>query len=183
LPDQVSASSDATAQWQIGRARAALHVNRAAQDNREDQRQNADFATGVDGVTLGTAIGSGDVAVDASREYQTSKERNETTRVRRYTITSSLPLPVAFRILAAFSAVDTRPPAGASSLIGEQHVEISRSLRLWRGESGADRGQAFLRWARTSTLAPDPTLAPPDVGGRLSREQWTIASGLNLRLF
>ena len=183
LPDQLSASSDAAAQWQIGRVRAALHLNRAAQDNREDQRQNADFATGVDGVTLGTTIGSGDVAVDASNEYQTSKERQETTRVHRYTVTSSLPLPAAFRILAALSAVDTRPPAGASSLIGEQHVELSRSLRLWPGESGAERGQAFVRWARTSTLAPDPTLVPPVVGARLSREQWTVASGLNLRLF
>jgi hypothetical protein len=43
LPDQVSSIGDATATWQAGTTRLALHVNAANQDNRQPTRENADF--------------------------------------------------------------------------------------------------------------------------------------------
>ena len=184
LPDQVSTSGDVTAQWQIGRVRAALHTNRAGQDNREDQRQNADFASGVDGLTVGSAVGSGgDVSLDAANEFQFAKERNEMTRVHRLTLNGTLHTIAALNVAASLSAVETHPPAGATSLNGEQHLELSRALRLWPGASGAERGQAFVRYSRTNSIQPDPTVAPLVTQTRITREQWTVASGLNFKLF
>ena len=187
LPDQVSTSGDAAAQWQMGRARAVLHANRVGQDNREDQRQNADFSSGVTGLTLGAAVGAtGDLSLDGATEFQYSKERNEMTRVRRLTGTAASPLPAAFHVVASLSAVETRPPASVRSLVGEQHLELSRALRLWPGATGADRGQLFARYARTASRLPNPPLAgtvPLAEQARVSQSQWTVATGLNLRLF
>jgi hypothetical protein len=184
LPDQVSTNGDVAAQWQIGRVRASAHANRADQDNREDQRQNADFASGVTGVSLGRSIGAGgDVSIDAADEFQISKERGETTRTRRVTINGSTALVAALHLGVSISAVSTRPPTGASSVNGEQHIELSLPVRLWPGASGAERGQAFLRYARTSSVLPDPAVAPVASPVLVTREQWTIATGFTLRVF
>ena len=79
LPDQVNSIGDATAMWQAGTTRLALHVNAANQDNRQPTRENADFDSGVLGLSVGRALGTrGDVSLDLGNEYQTARERDET---------------------------------------------------------------------------------------------------------
>ena len=136
LPNQVSTSGDVAAQWQLGNGARRCDCNRAAQDNRQEERQNADFASGVNALSVGHTLGaSGDLSVDAGSEFQLSKERNERTRVQRVTVNGSLSLPWAFRTTLSLSAVDTRPPTGASSLTSDQRLELSRSLRLGRARA------------------------------------------------
>ena len=182
LANQLSVNTDVAALWQSGRMRVTLRANRSAQDNRQPLREAADFAAGVHAISVGTTFGTrGDAAFDLGDEFQTSKERNETTRVRRATLNGSYRPWVNTNLLGALSLVRSRPPAGGATVNGDQRIELSQNLNLWAGPGGS-RGQLFVRYARTTSLLPDFTslLVPAP---RLDRQQWTIASGLNLRLF
>jgi len=186
LPDQVSSIGDIAAQWQIGQMRLSLRANQANQDNRQDARQNADFDSGVRAISVGVPFGTiGDVAIDAGDEFQTARERDETTRVRRLTLNGSLHPRATTNLLGAFSILRNRPPSGVAILNSEQHVELSQGFSLWPEASGgvAQRGQVFVRYARTGSLLPDVSVLGLTNPAFVHRVQWTIASGLNLRLF
>ena len=188
LPDQVNSIGDATATWQAGANRLSLHANTATQDNRQPTRENADFDSGVLGVSIGRALGGGtrgDVSVDLGNEYQTARERDETTRTRRMTVNGSFRPRATLNVLAAFSVLGVKAPTGTTTINTEQHVELSQGLNLWSAPAGdPQRGQLFVRFARTGSLAPSfaaTGIAAPSA--TLNRAQWTVATGLNLRLF
>ena len=184
LPDQVSSIGDIAAQWQIGQMRLSLRANQAGQDNRQDTRQNADFVSGVRAISLGTPFGTvGDVSIDAGDEFQTARERDETTRVRRLTLNGSFHPRAATNLIGALSLVRTRPPAGVTAVNTDQRLEVSQGLNLWPGAAGAQRGQLFVRYARTGSLLPDVAVSGITSPALVHSAQWTIASGLNLRLF
>jgi len=185
LPDQVNSIGDATATWQPGTTRLALHVNAANQDNRQPTRENADFDSGVLGLTVGRALGTrGDVSLDLGNEYQTARERDETTRTRRATMSASFRPRATLNMLAAFSLTDVEAPAGKTSVNTEQHLEFSQGFNLWPAPAGEpQRGQLFVRFARTGSLAPSVAATGVVSPTALGRAQWTVATGLNLRLF
>ena len=184
LPDQVSSIGDIAAQWQIGQMRLSLRANQAEQDNRQDTRQNADFASGVRAISFGTPFGTvGDVSIDAGDEFQTARERDETTRVRRFTLNGSFHPRAVTNLTGAVSLVRTRSPAGVTSSNSDQRLEVSQGFDLWPGASGAQRGQLFLRYARTGSLLPDVSALGVTSPALVHSAQWTIASGLNLRVF
>jgi hypothetical protein len=186
LPDQVSSIGDIAAQWQIGQMRLSLRANQANQDNRQDTRQNADFDSGVRAISIGAPFGTiGDLSIDAGDEFQTARERDETTRVRRLTLNGSRHPRATTNLLAAFSLLRNRPPTGAARLNSEQHLELSQGFSLWPEASGGDaqRGQVFVRYARTGSLLPDVSVLGVTNPAFVHRAQWMIASGLNLRLF
>ena len=184
LPDQVSSIGDIAAQWQVGQMRLLLRANQANQDNRQDTRQNADFDSGVRAISIGAPVGTiGDVSIDAGDEFQTARERDETTRVRRFTLNGSFHPQAATNLIGAVSLVRNRPPIGAATMNTEQRLELSQNFSLWPEASGAQRGQLFLRYARTGSLLPDVSLLGVTTPALIHRAQWTIASGLNLRLF
>jgi len=186
LPNQVSRNADAAAAWQPGRMRVTLHANRSAQDNRQPGRDSADFSAAVNELSVGTNLGArGDVSLDLGDEIQTSKERAETTHARRARLNSSLTSPHGTGLVAALAVVHTRPPTGSASLDTEERLELSQAIRLWTGNGAPDRGQVFVRYARTLTRLATPTAilqspAPLDLS---LRQQWTLATGLNVRIF
>lgn len=186
LPDQSSTNADGAAAWQAGRVRVTLHANRSSQDNREQARENADFTAGVDELSVGTSVGArGDVSLDLGDETRTSKERGETTRARRVRLNSSLTSSAGTGVLAAMALIRTRQPTGSASLDTEERLELSQAIRLWTGAGTPDRGQLFVRYARTTTRLPLPgaVLAPPAPVDLSLRQQWTLATGLNVRIF
>jgi hypothetical protein len=185
LPDQVNSAGDATATWQAGTTRLSLHVNAANQDNRQPTRENADFDSGVFGASIGRALGTrGDVSLDLGNEYQTARERDETTRTRRATMNGSFRPRATLNVLAAFSLTAVRAPAGTTSVNTEQHLELSQGFNLWpTPASEPQRGQLFVRFARTGSLAPSLAATGVVAPAALNRAQWTVATGLNLRLF
>jgi hypothetical protein len=180
VPDQVSLNGDVSAQWQGQRWRLTLRTNRSEQDNRQETRERADFVAAVH--TLSLAVNSGnaaDIGLDVAQELATAKERDETTRGTRLTLNTTLRARSSTQLLLALSALRTRPPQGKASYNGDQRVELTQGISAWKDGSGAPRGQLFVRYGRTTALIPDFTL-----GGtaRVGRRQWTLASGLNLRL-
>jgi hypothetical protein len=184
LPDQLSTSADGAAAWQVGRYRLSLHVNRSAQDNRQILRENADFDAGVKALSVGATLGSrGDVSLDLGDEYQLAKEHDERTRTRRLTLNSSITLRRSTGVLTSVSIVRTQPPEGVAAINTEERLEISQGLHLFAGATGEQRGQAFLRYARTTALLPDPALAAVAPLARALQQQWSLASGLSLRIF
>jgi hypothetical protein len=183
LPDQLNSIGDLSAQWQVGRVRLAIRNNLVNQDNRQQQRESADFASGVRALSLGAALGSrGDISIDGADEFQTAKERSETTRVRRVTLNGSFRPRATTSVLGALSLVRTRPPTGVSTVNTDQHVELSQSFVL-PGAGEAQRGQFFVRYARTGSLLPDLSALAATSQSLVHLVQWTVASGLNVRLF
>jgi hypothetical protein len=184
LPDQVSSVGDVAAQWQVAQVRLSIRANEANQDNRQDTRQNADFDSGVRAISIGAPVGTiGDLSIDAGDEFQTAREHDETTRVRRFTLNGSLHPRGATNLTAAISLVRNRPPTGVTALNTEQRVELSQGFNLWPEAAGAQRGQLFVRYARTGSLLPDVSILGTTNPALVHKAQWTIASGLNLRLF
>ena len=184
LPDQVSNIGDFAAQWQVGQMRLTLRANQAGQDNRQDTRQNADFDSGVRAISLGAPLGTmGDVSIDAGDEFQTARERDETTRLRRFTLNGAFHPRATTNLLAALSLIRNKLPTGVATLTSEQRLELSQGVRLWPGAGGEQRGQIFMRYARTGSLLPDISVLGVASPALVHRAQWTIASGLNLRLF
>jgi hypothetical protein len=182
LPDQVSENGDLGLQWLVGTIRVSAHVNQTAQDNRQPDREAADFASGVRGLSIGAPLGtSGDVSLDAGQEFQISKERAETTLVRRLTMNGSRRTTTSTSIVVSWSFVHTRPPAGLASTNMEQHVELSQEVSLCPGSIGGCHGQLFLRYGRSAAFLPDVSVTGIASPTRTNREQWTLASGLNLR--
>jgi hypothetical protein len=86
--------------------------------------------------------------------------------------------------LSAFSVIDVSAPAGTTSVNTEQHLELSQGFNLWPAPAGEpQRGQLFVRFARTGSLAPSVAATGVVAPVALGRAQWTVATGLNLRLF
>ena len=185
LPDQFNTVGDATATWQAGAMRVALRANAATQDNRQETRQNADFDSGVFSVSVGRTLGArGDVSVDVGNEYQTARERNETTRTRRMTMNGSFRPRATLNVIGAFSVIDLRAPTRATTVNTEQHLELSQGFNLWPGPANEpQRGQLFVRFARTGSLLPNLSANGIVLPPALNRAQWTVATGANVRLF
>jgi hypothetical protein len=186
LPDQMSTNADGAAAWQAGRVRLSLHANRSAQDNRQPGRENSDFSAGVNELSVGTNFGvRGDVSIALGDETRTSKERDETTRTRRVRLNSSLTSSAGTGVVAELALVRTRPPTGSASLDTEERLELSQAIRLRPTAGAPDRGQAFLRFGRTMTRLAPPTavLLPPTPLDVSLRQQWTLSTGLNVRIF
>jgi hypothetical protein len=186
LPDQVSTNADGAAAWQAGRVRVTAHANRSTQDNRQPGRDSADFSAGINELTVGTNLGSrGDVSLALGDEVRTSKERDETTRARRVRLNSSFTTSAGTGLVAALGLVRTKPPTGSASVDTEERLELSQAIRLHATPGAPDRGQLFLRFGRTTTrlAPPDAVLLPPTPLDLSLRQQWTLATGLNLRIF
>ncbi len=184
VPDQVSRNSDLGAQWQAGTWRLGLRRNRAEQDNRQVGRAAADFASGSDALSIGWTFGvAGDVALDLGNDFQESLERAERSRTRRATLNANLRRGQSTAVMMAFSLLRTTPPAGPVTLNTDQRLEVTQPLAFLRDASGGARGQLFLRFGRTTARVPDFALQADNPMAVQRQRQWTINSGLNLRLF
>jgi hypothetical protein len=176
LPNQVSAAADVALAWQVNRYRLTLRGNRSAQDNRQELREQADFEAGVLALSLGANLGArGDVSVDLGNEYQLAKEHDERTTTRRVTVNSSLVPRPGTGVVVALSVLHIRRPIGAATLNSEGRLELSQGIGL--RSSGEQRGQVFLRYARTVSLVPDPAFGALAPFIRAMRQQWTFCLG------
>lgn len=183
VPDQASELRDLGAQWQHGAWRLAMRSNRAEQDNRQPGRVAADFASGSDALSIGWGFGqAGDLALDLGHDFQESRERRERQATRRATLNTNLRRGQSTSIVLALSLLRTRPPAGPVTLNSEQRLEVTQPLSFLRDRSGGTRGQAFVRFGRTTARLPDFARQALDPLALLRQRQWTISSGLNLRV-
>ena len=185
LPDQVSLVHDAGMQWLIGRWRASYRVNANVQDNRQPGRERSDFAARSNAMSLGTSLGQRvDVSLDGNLEHRRNKELDQTNRVHRVgTVVNWRPdTHTAFATTLSLTREKDEPQT-TSTTHGEYRVDLSRTITLRKpsGQSGGTTGQLVLRYARTQVDAEQFTNAV--AGPRTSSAQWTLSSGISLRLF
>lgn len=184
VPDQMNTTRDIGATWQAGRWRIVLRHNRAHQDNRQPGRASADFTTGSNALSLGTGFGRGaDVALDLGDDFQHAAERGERTVTRRLTMNTNLRRGQGTSLVLALSLLRTRPPVGPVTLTSEQRMEFTQPLLFLRDATGGARGQLFLRLGRNVARLPDFLQAATDPAATITNRQWSLASGLNLRVF
>jgi hypothetical protein len=184
VPDQVSRVRDVGAQWQAGPWRLQLRSNRAEQDNRQTGRATADFRSGSDAISLGASLGvAGDVSLDLGSDFQESVERDERSTTRRATLNTNLRRGPSTSVVLSLSLLRTTPSNGPATINGEQRVEITQPLMFLRDRSGLARGQAFLRFGRSTAQLPDFARLAADPFAQRRERRWTLSSGLNLRVF
>ncbi|HJU76145.1 MAG TPA: hypothetical protein VJ717_20560, partial [Gemmatimonadaceae bacterium] len=179
LPDQVSLTHNADAQWQpAGALRATYRFSSSDQDNRQPTRELADFAARTHAMTLAIALGACEVSVEASSERQLAKERGEKSNVRRLGLGVTWRPWHATSIIALMNTVnahDASRPTGSRN--NEARFEVSQGLMP---SGGVSRGQLFLRYALTAARVPFADAVPAELAWQ---RQWTLSSGVSLRLF
>jgi hypothetical protein len=183
LPDQLSNTHNAEAQWQAGRWHMGYRFGVSDQDNRQAQRERADFNVQTHGLTLGLALGAAaDMSADASAERQHAAERDETSFVRRLGVGVTWRPRQASAVVATMNTVfshDASRPKGSRN--GEMRFELSQGVFPSAGASS--RGQLFLRYALTTAHLPNLDITGSALGTRAEQRQWTLSSGLSVRLF
>jgi hypothetical protein len=179
VPDQYAADFTGNATWQHARWSAAYRFSRSRLDNRQPQREQADFTAVIHGVTLGwTAHERLGLAVDLGHEDQHSAETGARATNRR-----------------AGAQADWRPfgrtaLAGAASLVQtsdesstqrgrnlETRLELSQGFDVWTRRPDDTQARAFVRWARTGTALRLAGAVQPGL------TQWTVNAGVSLRVF
>jgi hypothetical protein len=182
LPDQVSTSQNADAQWAAGRWRLSYRFTANEQDNRQALRELADFSATTHGLTIGFAFGTTvDLSADASAERQHAKERDEVSNVRRIGLAMNWRPLQATAIVASMNAVtshDASRPKGSRN--NDTRLELSQGLFQ---SGGASRAQLFLRYALTSVFLPVLGVSDPSLSARPWQRHWTLSSGFSLKLF
>jgi hypothetical protein len=180
VPDQITTIRTASAQWSLGRLSGGYQREHSTQDNRQTGREDADFTrtahTVAAAVQLATRL---ELGADAGFEEALSHESDERSDVRRIGVTGSLVLWSNARIAAAGSRTRSTDPfdEGASRHIDQLRLEWTQGVTLRRrGTGDSFRGQLFLRYGRQSG-----DLFGPAAGRRPAN--WTLNSGVNLRLF
>jgi len=187
LPDQVSLVHDASAQWLIGRWRASYRVNANVQDNRQPGRERSDFSGRSSLVSLGATLGSHvDVSLDGNLEERRNKELDQASTVRRLaTIVNWRPdARTALGTTASLTRSEDTPRT-TSTTNGEYRVELMRSITLRKpsGQRAGSAGQVVLRFARTQADVEQFTAPHVPVVPGATRAQWTLSSGVSLRVF
>jgi hypothetical protein len=184
LPDQVSLNTDATAQWSFSRWRLNYRWNESRQDNRQPQRELADFTTSVNAVSLGISAARWlDLSLDGSLESQESLEQKSGSRLSRIGTQTNWRLPFGGSIGGTLSAVRSQdhPRTGRSNSI-DARLEVQQPFNLGPSGTGGQRGRIFVRYARLSSATLRFAL-PGELDQRTASARWTVATGLSYRLF
>jgi hypothetical protein len=187
LTDQRSTSIESGAQWQLDAWRVNLRDNRTHQDNRQPERERSDFSGTVQALSLARSIGTRlDGSLDVSLERQRNEELAQVNTVRRIGLSGNWRATNSTVLSSNVTAAVSRTPPSISDVTNiEMRAELTHTVRLFRVGTDMRTGQFFLRFARTSVTAVpfgfvENTARPL---GLATRIQWTVNSGLSLRLW
>jgi hypothetical protein len=178
IPDQSSGNLAANASWQRPRWSLTYRFNRSLVDNRQAERERADFAGAVHGFTLGiNAAASLSFGIDLSHEAQRSRETGTLATNVREGLQADWRPTVHTSISAAASLVTTHDPAATQRAQNvETRLELSQGFNAWVRPADGSQARVFLRWSRTTAslrgLEPIPMV-----------QQWALSGGMSVRLF
>jgi hypothetical protein len=185
--NQKSTSLDVAAQWQVAGWQVALRDNRSRQDNRQLLRERSDFSGSVQNASLGRSFGS---RVDGSLDFNLERQRNEelaqVNTVRRAGLTGNWRITNSTTFSSNLTAAVSRTPPDTRNVTNlEMRAEAAHTVRLFGRDANLRTGQFFLRFARTSiTAAPFGFVEGTSIPlGLATQTQWTLNSGLSLRLW
>jgi hypothetical protein len=182
LPDLVATTHDASLQWQGAVWRFGYRFNASVQDNRQPTRDNADQLASTHAVSLGRTISERvDASVDASAERHDTRDTGQHTWLERVGTTLNWRPFRATSLGGSVAATWSHDrPRTQRARNADLRAELSQALPFGRGAEHGSRAQAFVRYARQTSIALgfDPAALP-----RQSSGAWTLASGLSLKLF
>ena len=185
LPDQLSTTADASAQWTLTRWRVSYRFARSAQDNRQAGRERADFATDIHAVSVGfTPLAVLDVGVDATDEQQTNEELDQSQRLRRLGVAGTWQLTRLAQFSGGYTATVSRDrPATTRGTQADLRAELSHGFDIRGGADGGNaRGRLFVRYQRLSAETQQRIDAVASVLPPGRRLRWNVATGLSYRV-
>lgn len=178
IPDQRTGNLGVAAAWQRAQWSASYRISRSIVDNRQPERERADFSTVAHAVTVGAAMLRGSFGIDLSREAQDNLELG-TAAVKHSIGVQGDWRPLghsAFTGAVALSRVrDDAATQRARNV--ELRFEASQGFNAWVRPPDGSQARAFVRWGRTGAALRLAGLRQPSVA------QWTLDGGLSLRLF
>jgi len=180
LPDQRSTQHNGTADWAGNGWRVGYRFSHAFQDNRQEDREEADFLNVTNGVHLGLSPWRFlDVSLDVSLDRAENRATERIDRTRRLGVRAAL-RPLS---LLSFSASVSPTRTQDDDLISRRtnnsvHLEAAWSFSLGSGPQKLARGQVFVRYARRESRNRDRTFD-------LDQENrtWAVNTGVSLTLF
>ncbi len=177
VPDQMSRNAIASLDWQLGTFRVGYRLGKSLQDNRQFSRDQADFTTFSNAVTLGySPVQRFNVSVDLSLDQNESLEERRRDRTQRYGTTlawtlfgqTALSTTVSNTVANNnFRTLDQRGTVG--------FLELSSGFSL-AGKTATNRqGRLFIRYSDQRNRSRDNVfnLATDNRGV-------TVASGITL---
>ncbi len=179
VPDQLSLSHTASAQWQFEAASFGYSLTASRQDNRQPGRQAADFAQQTHQVSIGFVRQD---RLDASLELQLERAENQelrqNDRLRRVGVNLSPRLGKRLGLTAILSA-SWSDATGAERTAHNLEADVQAWWRMaWRAGSKPPSTSVFVRWATRRARAREPVLQVDD-----DRAAWQLTAGLNLSAF
>jgi hypothetical protein len=180
VPDQVSAVHGLGMDWQGGQWRASYKIDRSTQDNRQPERERADNANLVHGVSLGyTPVPAVTVGLELGLERAENREIDRRDRTLRAGLGMDWQVTSATALGARWSQTDAEDDAhlrenGSSDL----SLQVTQRLDVLTLGGWALPGQAYLRFGRQTLRSLDREFQVGD-----ARRNWTINTGLSLNLF
>jgi hypothetical protein len=182
LPDQLSVQRELGAGWQLPSLHGSYRYSESEQDNRQPEREDADFTTRVHAVSVTRPFGAeGSVGLELASERQHAVESSATNRVERVAAVGNWRPFASTSLTGSLGTTRSRDASrGDGSRNTEGRFEVAQSfLRIRRGDP---RVQLFLRYASTAArLRVDAAVG--GVAAPESRRQWSLSSGLNAKVF
>jgi hypothetical protein len=179
VPDQRNTHQTLRADWTFARVRLGYSAGHTRVDNRQPDRERADFDTlaqlGSLGVTAGTVL---DLAVEVGRERVRSVEAGASALTRRVGLNASWRPTTRATLGLAATRTRLRDPGAGDSDVDDVMVEASHTLPMPRVGSSRPRARVFTRWTWQSADIVQILLGTSEV-----RDNWTLATGLSLSVF
>lgn len=178
VPDQISLSGVAGAEWQLGSAfRTGYRYTRAHQDNRQTGRQRADFTTRGHALTFGYALSDRvSLGLDGSRDEAFNREQQRIDWLDR--LGASLHWKVFGETGIGGSLSKTRGHNDTDSGWNrgfDSYVELFSGFPLGRFQQ--QKARLFLRYTNRRTSAFDALF-----GNDIETDGWTLTSGASVSL-
>ena len=179
LPDQYTGALSANAGWQRAGWSAAYRYSRSVIDNRQFERERADFTANGHAATVSFSSGARlMVAVDLAHERQRSLEDDASATSRRMGGQADWRPFGRTSLAAGASLVHTRDDASTQRGRDLQmRLEASQGFNLWARSVEESQARAFVRWARSGITLRAAGIRQPDL------TQWTLNAGMSLRVF
>jgi hypothetical protein len=180
VPDQVSAVHGLGLDWQGGQWRASYKIDRSSQDNRQPEREQADNANLVHGVSLGyTPVPAVTVGLELGLERADNREIDRTDRTLRAGLSVDWQVTSATALGARWSQTEATDDARLRENDGSDlSLQVTQRLNVLTLGGWALPGQAFLRFGRQTSRTLDREFQAGD-----ARRNWTINTGLSLAVF
>jgi hypothetical protein len=166
--------------WQGARWRASWRMDRSRQDNRQPEREQADFHDRAQTVSLGfTPLASLSLGLDLTSSRARNEEADRTDRTLRLGIVADWQATEMLSLGTRWSIMDAQDDARLRES-GDSDLSLQASHRLdrWKVAGWALPGQVYVRFGRQAFHSLDREFDFDD-----SRHNWALNTGLSLTAF